>query len=147
MGTAARIRNRRICAGKSQADAAKHLGINDAWYGDLERSDDELASTLTLFQAIELASFLGTSLRDLVGETDPPHEPVSLLDLPSRITAHVARNGESIEQFEDEVGWEIRDFLQSPLQVAAESPVMFLQAVAAPLGVDWLSLVPIDDSA
>ena len=146
MGTAAQIRNYRVRAGKSPGEVAQHLGLNDAWYQDLERHDDELASTLTLFQAIELASVLGVRLHDLLGKEAPPDELIALIDLPSRITAHVARKGISIEQFEEEVGWELQDFLQSPIKVAAESPIIFLQAVAEHLRINWLSLIP-DDHA
>ncbi|MGZ9004570.1 MAG: helix-turn-helix domain-containing protein [Burkholderiales bacterium] len=142
MGTAAQIRNYRVRAGKSANEVAEHLGLNDAWYTDLEHRDDELASTLTVFQALELASFLGVRLRDLLGDGGYAEENIPLTDLPSRITAHLARNGMSIEEFEDAVGWELREFLQSPLKVAAECPINFLQAVAENLGFNWTSLIP-----
>jgi hypothetical protein len=48
----------------------------------------------------------------------------------------------TIEQFEDSVGWELHDFLKSPVRLAAELPIAFLQAIAAALGISWLSLVP-----
>jgi transcriptional regulator with XRE-family HTH domain len=142
MVTAAQIRNHRVRAGKSPAEVARQLGLNDAWYNDLERHDDELVSTLTVFQAIELASALNVRLRDLLGGQALPGEDIPLMDLPARIKAHVARKGMSIEQFEEEVGWELQEFLQSPVKVAAESPIVFLQAVAKPLDVNWLSVVP-----
>jgi transcriptional regulator with XRE-family HTH domain len=142
MGTAAQIRSYRVRAGKSPGEVAERLGLNAAWYGDLEQHDDELASTLTLFQAMELASILGVRLRDLLSDRAPPDESISLVDLPSRIAAHVAREGISIEQFEDEVGWELREFMTSPIKGAAELPILFLQAISAPLGINWLSLVP-----
>lgn len=142
MGTAAQIRNCRVRAGKSAIDVAKHLGLNDAWYHDLEHHDDELTFTLTLFQAIELASILGVRLCDLLVQETLPDERISLMDLPSRVEAHVAQHGISIEQFEAEVGWELGDLLQSPVKAAAESPIIFLQAVAKHLGINWLSLVP-----
>jgi transcriptional regulator with XRE-family HTH domain len=147
MRTATQIRNYRVRAGKSAGEVAQHLGINDAWYSDLEHHDDELASTLTLFQAIELASVLGVRLRDLLSEDALPIEDVSLTELPSRINAHVARKGISIELFEEEVGWELHEFLQAPVKVAAESPIIFLQAVAGCLGINWLSTVPDDPAA
>ena len=142
VGIAAQIRNYRVRAGRSAEEVAARLGLNEAWYYDLEHDDDELASTLTLFQAMELASILGVRLRDLLGDTEWPSEVVPIVDLPAQITAHVTRYGISIEQFEEEVGWELREFLQSPLKVAAESPIMFLQAVAAHVGINWRSVVP-----
>jgi hypothetical protein len=116
--------------------------LNAAWYADLEQHDDELASTLTLFQAMELASAVGVRLRDLVPESPAPDELIPLMELPDRIRAQMSRDGISIEQLEDRVGWELREFLDSPLRVAAELPIMFLQAIAAHLGINWLALVP-----
>ena len=144
MGTAAQIRSYRVRAGKSSKDVAHQLGINDAWYADLERYDDELASTLTLFQAIELAAALGARLHDLVGE-EGVREAIPLMDLPSLIRGHLERAGMPMQQFEEQVGWDLGEFMQSPLKVAAESPIMFLQAIAGRLGMDWLSLVPGED--
>lgn len=146
MGVAAQLRNYRVRAGKSRAEVVEHLGLNDAWYDDLETYDEELTSTLTLFQTMQLASFLGLGLRELVGGPEAPNEVLSILDLPSRIRSHIEQKGISIDQFEDEVGWDIRDFLESPLKVAAESPIMFLQAVSEALGINWLSVVPHDDA-
>jgi hypothetical protein len=37
---------------------------------------------------------------------------------------------------------ELGEFLKSPVQIAAELPILFLQAVAAALGINWLALVP-----
>ena len=142
MGTAARIRNCRVRAGKSAREVAQQLGINDAWYDDLEQRDDELTSTLTLFQAIELASVLGVPLHELLGAEPSSDVSISLADLTASINEYVARNAISVDDFQDQVGWELRDFIQSPLKVAAESPITFIQALAERLGFDWLALVP-----
>jgi transcriptional regulator with XRE-family HTH domain len=142
VGTANHIRNYRIRAGKSAGEVARQLGVNDAWYHDLEQRDDELSSTLTLFQAIELASLLGVRLHDLVGEEVSPGEAIPLTDLPSRIETHLASNRMTIDQLEEQVGSDLREFLQSPVKVAAESPIIFLQALAEQLDMNWLSFVP-----
>jgi transcriptional regulator with XRE-family HTH domain len=142
MGIASQIRTHRVRAGKSASEVADRLGLNAAWYGDLEQHDDELASTLTLFQAMELASMLGVRLGELLSDRVLPSESISLVDLPSRINMHVARESISIEQFEEQIGWELGDFLKSPIKAAAELPIVFLQAISAPLGINWLSLIP-----
>jgi transcriptional regulator with XRE-family HTH domain len=141
-GLAARIRGLRIRAGKSPAEMTQLLGLNPAWYADLEQRDDELVSTLTLFQTLHLASIFGIPMRDLMGEAADPDQRIALMELPDRIVAHTKRNGMTIGQFEDGVGWELRDFLKSPVRIAAELPIAFLQAIAAALGINWLSLVP-----
>jgi transcriptional regulator with XRE-family HTH domain len=142
LGTAAQIRSYRVRAGKSSSEVAHQIGLNDAWYHDLEQNDDELASTLTLFQGIELASALGVRLHDLIGEAAAPRMAVPLMDLPSLVGAHLARAGMSMEAFEEQVGWDLQELMQAPLKAAAESPIMFLQAIAEQLGMNWLSLVP-----
>lgn len=131
-------------AGKSQLEMANLLGLNAAWYADLEQRDDELAATLTLFQAAQLASLLGVGLHALFDNAVRPEERIPLPELPGRIEAHAVRKRISVEQLEDEVGWELREFLESPVQVAAEMPIAFFQAIAAVLGVNWLSFVPED---
>jgi transcriptional regulator with XRE-family HTH domain len=146
MGTAAKIRTYRVRAGKSAGEVAERLGLNDSWYADLEQRDDELASTLSLFQGMELASILGVHLRDLFSDGGSNEETIPILELPGRINAHVAREEVSIEQFEDQVGWELREFLSAPIKGAAELPILFIQAVASPLGINWLSLVPDEEA-
>jgi transcriptional regulator with XRE-family HTH domain len=142
MGIAARVRALRIRAGKSQAEMAQRLGLNIAWYADLEALDDELASTLTIFKAMELASNFGVTLHELLEEPPVADGRIALMELPDRILAHAKREGISIEQLEERVGWELHDFFGSPVQFAAEFPIQFFQAVATELGINWLALIP-----
>jgi len=142
METAARIRAYRIRAGKSQADIAKTLDINIAWYADLESRDGELAATLTLFKAMELASILGVPLHELLDEPPYAGEPIALMELPEHILTYAKQTGISVEQLEERTGWDLREFLASPLQAAAELPLEFFQAIAAQLGINWLALIP-----
>jgi DNA-binding XRE family transcriptional regulator len=142
MGIAARVRAFRIRAGKSQPEMAQRLGLNMAWYSDLETRDDELASTLTIFKAMELASIFGVSLHELLDEPPVTGDLIALPELPDRIIAHAKREGISVEQLAERVGWELHEFLGSPVQFAAEFPILFFQSIAAVLGINWLALVP-----
>ena len=142
MGIAARLRAIRVRAGKSQAEMAQRLELNEAWYADLERHDDELASTLTLFKAMEMASILGVTLAELLDEPPVTDKRIALIDLPARILAHASRKGISMAQLEEQVGWELQDFVGAPVSSAAELPIRFFQALAAALGINWLALVP-----
>ena len=101
-----------------------------------------MTSTLTIFQALQLASLLGVRLEDFLTENAPSSSKIALLDIPSMVKEHIAREGISIEEFESRVGWELQEFLQSPVKVAAEVPIMFLRDIARPLGINWLSLAP-----
>jgi hypothetical protein len=140
--SAANIRNARIRAGKSRAEAAAHLALNPAWYDDLEQRDGELAATLTLFQGVALAELFGLRLADLFGETVPAGERVALPDLPERIRAYLLAKGMSLDTFEDQLGWELGPFLEAPVQLATELPIAFFQALAGALDLHWVLLVP-----
>lgn len=146
MNIAERIRACRVRAGKSQAQVAMLLDINPAWYSDLEQSDDQLASTLTLFQAMQLASILGVRLHALVADGAPPDLRIPVTLLPEHISAHASRAGLSLDALGERVGWTLGEFMDAPLQCAAELPLAFFQAIARELGLDWLSLVPDDEA-
>lgn len=146
MGIAANIRALRIRAGKTPAEMVQQLGLNEAWYADLEQRDGELALTLSLFQAMELASALGVQLHEVLGEDVSMVEPIPILALPERINAYLHHQGMSRQEFEDAVDWELEDFMTSPIKVAAELPIAFLQSLAAALDMNWLSLVPDADA-
>lgn len=141
-GTAERIRTFRIRAGRSKNEMVQRLGLNAAWYEDLERNDTELASTLTLFQAIDLASILGVQVHELFPKLDAPESRIDLVELPALIASHLATRGVLIAQLEKDVEWPLENFMVAPVQGAAELPLVFLQSLAAALGFDWLSLVP-----
>lgn len=140
------LRNARIRAGKSRAEVAAHLALNPAWYDDLEQRDGELAATLTLFQGVVLAELFGLRLADLFGEIVPAGERIALPDLPERIRTHLATTSISLDQFEQQLGWELGPFMEAPVQLATELPIAFFQALADVLGIHWLLLVP-DDAA
>ena len=142
MGTAARIRAYRIRAGKSQADLAKSLDLDIAWYADLESRDDELAATLTIFKAMELASILGVQLHELLDAPPITGKGMTVIELPDHILAYAKHAGISVEQLGEQIGWELRNFIAHPIQGATELPIRFFQTVATLLGIDWLLLVP-----
>ena len=142
MGTAARLRAYRIRAGKSQADLAKSLDLNIAWYADVESRDGELAATLTMFKAMELASILEVPLHELLDAPPVSGKSMTLIELPDHILAYAKHAGITVEQLEEQIGWELRDFIARPIQGATELPIRFFQAVATLLGINWLLLVP-----
>ena len=127
--------------GKSAQEVAADLGINDAWYADLERYDDELASTLTLFQAKHLATLVSAPLSDLLIENEHCARRVSLLDLPALIRTYIEAEQLSLEEFEDLIGWEVERFLESPVASAAEMPIAFLRDLSNHLDVSLLALL------
>ena|ERR1700682_1366431 len=84
----------------------------------------------------------GVKLHDFFEGGSPPDQRIALVERPDRIKEHLAREGISVEQLEEKVGGELRGFLESPVQTAAEFPIAFFRALAHNLGPDWLSFVP-----
>jgi transcriptional regulator with XRE-family HTH domain len=142
MSTAARIRARREATGKSVAEVAGLLGVNDESYEDVELHDDELATVFSLSQALSLASILEVSLNDLLGDDEFRGNRLPLVELPKLIGSCLSSENISLEDFEGEVGWQLDQFLDSPLRTALELPPSFLQDLASRLGVDWRSIIP-----
>ncbi len=142
MSIAGRMRVLRIQAGLSHGQMAQRLELNVAWYADLEKHDGELAATLSVFKAMELASLLGVRLHELLGLAPDAAPQVALFDLPQLILARVRRDAISISQLEQRLGWELADFLASPLQALAALPLKFLQDLAAVLEVSLQALIP-----
>jgi len=144
MGIAATLRSHRIRAGKSRGDLAAQLQLNPAWVQDLERRDEELAATLSLFQAMELAAAVGTDLRTLFADASPASPHVSIIELPGLVRALLHRERRTVEDLGDEIGWDLARLMEAPLQAATEMPLAFLQAVSVRLGVPWLALIAED---
>jgi len=142
MKTAERIRSLRARAEKSTQEVATAIGLNEAEYRDLESYDDELSSTLTLFQASLLASQLGVRLQDLVEENASYSEKVDLKDLPGVIERYLADQGLDSGDLETLISWEIQGFLHSPIESAAERPIAFLRDLSNHLGISLWSLLP-----
>jgi transcriptional regulator with XRE-family HTH domain len=142
VGPAARLRALRIRAGLSRGDVARQLAINDAWYADLEAHDGELASTLSLFKVLELATLLRVPLHEVMGESPVAGKRFALPDLPQLVRAHARQQRISIEELQARVGPELRAVLDHPIQAASDLPLGFFQALAKELGINWLALAP-----
>jgi transcriptional regulator with XRE-family HTH domain len=143
-GTANRLRWHRVRAGRSAAGVAEALGIDAAWYADLERDDAELAATLNVFQALQLASILNVRLDELTGAPGRGRR-VALVELPGVIRSHAGM--QSVAELSAKLGWDVGGLLEAPVETAAAVPLALLQTLAAYVGADWRYLVPADDTA
>ena len=92
-----------------------------------------------------MTSILGVTMHELLDEPPVTDVRIALTELPDRIIAHAKREGISVEQLEERVGWEFHEFLDSPVQMAAEFPIRFFQTLASALGINRLALVPDED--
>jgi transcriptional regulator with XRE-family HTH domain len=143
MGTAERIRFCRVSVGKSAQQVASSLGLNDAWYRDLEANDGELTSTLTLFQAVQLASLLGVRLNYVVAEMQPSIR-ISLLDLPSRDTLRTKECRSKSSRIA--LDGKLNGFCNHRSRQPRSSRLCSCKILSCALGIDWLSLAPEDNA-
>src|SRR5438270_2988720 len=108
------IHARRIALKLEPAAIAAGTGINVPSYYDLEDHDDELSMCLSLAQIGRLQDVLSFDVRELFG--DWAHTPeVSLQELMARIRQHLETEGQTIEDFEQAVGWRVKAALARPL--------------------------------
>jgi hypothetical protein len=119
-------------------ELAAALDVSYESYLDIESYDDEITSCVSLRDLGTLADVLELDLRRLFGADDDT--VVTLADLAAGIRARLDET--PLEQFENEVGWELADALADPAAFA-EFTLDGLADVAAPLGLDWRHLLPL----
>ena len=122
---------------------AEALGINNNWCWDLEAYDNEITDTLTLKQVMKLAEILHVTPRHLLADeaTTVITAVVEPAELANRVKDLLKSKAISLEEFEEQVGWELAWFLAAPDEVW-ERPAMFLQALCDQIGINWLEVIP-----
>lgn len=141
-GFAENIRRARMFCAKSEAEVASEAGINLPSYYDLEAVEDEITNAISLGQLQLLSVALKTPLRVLFGDNEPPaHDSVSWVDLVQQIHRLIQARRETVEEFENRVGYEMRSALADPRRIS-EWNVDCLRAVCAELGINWLDTLP-----
>ena len=143
-GLAQRIRSFREARGLSLELIADRLGVTFEWADDLERYDDEVASTLTVRQLLALAGILGVDSAALLSSDTDAHESgpaVRLQELAASIRARSASLPEGIDQLETEAGWGCREMLGDPRCVGDWCVEQLLQVCEA-AGVPWARVLP-----
>jgi transcriptional regulator with XRE-family HTH domain len=135
-----RLRQVREARGRDPHDLARGLGISSASYFDLEGDPSRLAAELSVAELRHLSRELDVPVRWLL-QRDPPAVQ-TLEDLIERLRAHLRSTGQSPEAFADEVGWDVPALLADPAAVAAINGDG-LEAICAPLGLDWIDVVEV----
>ena len=142
-GTAERIEAFREKSGKSESEIAEAMGVETSYYSSLEKSDEQFFFSTSISEALKLAEQLGIDLLELLAP-DSKKEGIgrmSFSQLSQYIINHIGQKGITIEEFEEQTGWQIEDFISNP-ESGRENPIIFLIDVGKALEIDWLSLVP-----
>ena len=135
-GYAARVRAAREAAGKDPAELAAALQMTYESYRDIESYDDEITSVVSFRDVVALGRLVRLDLRRLFGADD---KVVTFEELVAAIRARLDET--SLEQLEDEVGWELAGAVSDPATFA-DFTLDGLADVSAPFGIDWRHLLP-----
>lgn len=136
-GYAEAVRAAREAAEKDPGELAAALDMSYESYRDIEMHDDELTSVVSYRDVVTLAGLVELDLRRLFGADDDTF--ATFVELAAAVRT---RAGETpLEQFENEVGWELAAALSDPTAFA-DFPLDGLADIAAPLNLDWRHLLP-----
>jgi transcriptional regulator with XRE-family HTH domain len=132
------LRQLRESQGRTHEELARAADITVESYYDLESYDSELDMAIAVIRVARIARGLGVSPSLLYGGTSKG--AVSTHDLASRIGKHLDQSGQSLKQFEDQVGYTIGEALADP-EKFGECNADELRAVTAAVKVNWFDVL------
>ena len=136
-GYAEAVQAAREAAGKDPGELAAALDMSYESYRDIESYDNEITSAISFREAVTLADILELDLRRMFGADDTV---VTFAELAAALRVRLGET--SLEQLENEVGWELADALAEPTAFA-EFSLDGLADSAASCGLDWRHLLPV----
>jgi len=137
---AERIQALRAKAGLSEQELAGELGITIHSYRDLEQHDEEIETSISIAQALKLASLLKTDLLTLLGETEIPVK-MPIARVRSALNAQLGNSAEARELMEDTINWDLGPFLDGSVEWTTVYTVDFVRQLATAIEVDWQVLL------
>ncbi|OQA28754.1 MAG: hypothetical protein BWY57_03459 [Betaproteobacteria bacterium ADurb.Bin341] len=124
-------------------NVAETLGLSLPQYRDVEAYDEEIEQTLSTAQVLRLFETLNLRVEDVFGKPQQPTGSIAL-DSPfavsSLVDQYLARESMGLSEFEERVGWDHLDQL-THAENMLNRPIMFFQALAKVLGLDWRTLL------
>ena len=138
-----RIRQARLQAGLSDTEVARRVGLTVHTYFDLELTNDEAFTVVSLRHLVELGRILGTNPRVLfLGcEGEGVKQTVALADVSARLSKKMLEDGLTAEQLGDLIGWDITSLLRDPKSLL-EFNVEALYAMCKAVDLDWVAALP-----
>ena len=137
-GHGSTVRAAREAAGKDPSEVAAALGLTFEAYRDLEWFDDEITSVVSFRDVVKLGEILRLDLRRMFGADSDTIATFD--DLAAALRARLA--GTSLEELENDVGWELAGALAAPTDFA-NFTLDGLADVATPVAIDWRHLLPV----
>jgi hypothetical protein len=137
----ARLRAARTRAGLPESVVATQIGVTMPAYFDLEAFDDEIVTTLSLEQLVELGRTVGVPPLTLIADDVESVAPVTMETFIERLRARIATEGGDVEAFSNRVGWEMQPVLADPSRAWLDWNVDCLRDVSAALDADWRAIL------
>jgi len=127
--------------GKTIQQLAEETGLSIALLFDLENTDD-LYDTVSIGQVNRLAHALDVKPSMLFGvaRSSGNQKVIGLYQMPILLREYLEAKRLSIDQFEDQVGYEVRHILADPGTIH-DWNIACLMAVASELGLCWHDLL------
>ena len=136
-----RLKDLRIRTGKTQQDVCDLLVMDLHHYEELETYSSELTEVASIYEISRIARVLGVPSRAIFSDTVVTGEPISLGELSLKIKNHLNTNRVSMEEFENQVGYEIGTSIDNSSKMLDWS-LDCLRFVCVEIGVDWLNALP-----
>ena len=125
--------------GLSPQELGEAIGISHTW--DLEAYEDDLSLTLSLAEVSRLCQVLNLTPSELF-EQLPPERTIAPSDLRDSVVEDCHRRGWTMEQFGDEVGWEMQGLIENPAEYLSNLNADGLQDICRQLGINPLAAIP-----
>jgi transcriptional regulator with XRE-family HTH domain len=140
---ASRIHEARLRTGLSDTEVARRLGLTVSSYCDLERHDDEAFEVISLRDLEALGRILRVQPRVLLlgSEAEGLKQSITEGEITERLGQKMLESGQSVEQFGDAIGWNIKELLGDPKTLWSFN-VEGLYDLCKPIGVDWVTALP-----
>jgi DNA-binding XRE family transcriptional regulator len=132
------LRQLRENSRRSPQELASAAGINVESYYDLEAYDDELDNAISVRCVARIASEFGVKPSILYGGVSGG--AILTHDFASLIRSHLAQSGQSLAEFENQVGYSVGEALADPDQFG-DFNADGLRAVSEVMSVNWFDVL------
>jgi transcriptional regulator with XRE-family HTH domain len=141
---ATRIHEARLRTGLSDTEVALRVDLTIASYSDLEGRDDEAFLSISLRTLESLGQILAVQPRVLLlgAEAEGLKQSITEVEITARLAEKMSETGQTIEQFGDAVGWDIRELLADP-KTLWNFNVEGLYDLCKAIGADWVAALPV----
>jgi len=112
-------------------------------YDDLERYDDEAFTVVSLSQLLALGKIVNVEPRVLLlgEEAAASTSTITFGDIAARLADQIAREGRTVDEFGDHIGWNVEPVLKDP-ETLWSFNVEALHAICSAVGLDWVAALP-----